>query len=407
VSGGTNTDEGGHRRARRTGLLVAMSLGALALRPQLVGIGPLLPRIQDGLGVSHGIAGLLGTIPVLCMGLFAPFGALLAGRVGTNRAIAAALVLIAAFGSLRALAPGILLLLLLTVPVGIGMALGNALMPLAVTGSFADRPLGATGAYTTGIQTGSALAALVAVPAAAAFGGWRAALALFGAGAMVSAAAWTVITPRRAGAVPRGGALGRLPWRSGLAWRLVGAFCAISTYYYGIGAWLPEAFTERGWSEGAAGTLIAVFNLASIPGGVAVALVGERMGSRRGYMLAASALLAAGAMLLVLAPGGGYAWALLAGFGNGMVFPLIMTLPLDVARTPADVGAVAGMMLGVGYSVGALSPFVLGVFRDATGSFTTSLWAIVGLAFLLAVNVSFLHPARLRRGVPLAVTPAP
>jgi MFS transporter, CP family, cyanate transporter len=52
-------------------LLAGLFLAALALRPQVVGIGPLLPSIRDDLGLSHAVAGLLGTIPVLCMGLFA------------------------------------------------------------------------------------------------------------------------------------------------------------------------------------------------------------------------------------------------------------------------------------------------------------------------------------------------
>ena len=55
---------------RRGALLAALFLGALALRPQLVGIGPLIPAIQLDLDTSHAVAGLLGTIPVLCMGLF-------------------------------------------------------------------------------------------------------------------------------------------------------------------------------------------------------------------------------------------------------------------------------------------------------------------------------------------------
>ena len=49
----------------RVALLAALFLGALALRPQLVGVGPLLPEIDDELDVSHAVAGLLGTIPVL------------------------------------------------------------------------------------------------------------------------------------------------------------------------------------------------------------------------------------------------------------------------------------------------------------------------------------------------------
>ncbi len=66
------------------------------------------------------------------------------------------LVLIGAFGVLRALAPSVWLVVLLTWPVGIGMGLGNALAPLAVRETIPDRPATGTGVYTTGIQMGSA-----------------------------------------------------------------------------------------------------------------------------------------------------------------------------------------------------------------------------------------------------------
>ena len=83
--------------ARREGMLLAAALllAAVALRPQLVGAGPLIPDIQDDLGVSHAVAGLVGTIPVLCMGLFAPFAGLVAGRWGLRAAMAGCLLAIA------------------------------------------------------------------------------------------------------------------------------------------------------------------------------------------------------------------------------------------------------------------------------------------------------------------------
>ena len=91
---------------RRAPFLVALFLAALALRPQFVGVGPLLPSIQDDLDVTHAVAGLLGTIPVLCMGLFAPPAPYLSGRdrlpAGDRRGVA----LIGVFGVARALAPG-------------------------------------------------------------------------------------------------------------------------------------------------------------------------------------------------------------------------------------------------------------------------------------------------------------
>ena len=90
---------------RPTATLVALFLAALTLRPQIVGIGPLIPSIQDAFGTSHAVVGLLGTIPVLCMGLFAPVAAYLAARIGTRRAMTVGLALIGVFGILRATMP--------------------------------------------------------------------------------------------------------------------------------------------------------------------------------------------------------------------------------------------------------------------------------------------------------------
>ena len=76
-----------------------------------------------------------------------------------------------------------------------------------------------------------------------------------------------------------------------------------------------------------------------------------------------------------------------------------MTLPLDVADDPADVGAAAALMLGAGYVISALSPFVLGAVRDATGSFTGPLWVVVGTATVMLLLGSTLTRERLHRGL--------
>ena len=78
-------------------VVVGLFVASLALRMQLLSIGPLLPLIRADLGLSAAPAGLLTTIPVLCMGLFAPFGPRLASRLGPRLAFAACIALIAGF----------------------------------------------------------------------------------------------------------------------------------------------------------------------------------------------------------------------------------------------------------------------------------------------------------------------
>ncbi len=379
---------------KRLALLAALFLGALALRPQLVGVGPLLPEIDDDLGVSHAVAGLLGTIPVLCMGLFAPPAAHVAARVGTRAAIAACLAAIAAFGLARAAAPGAPLVLLLTLPIGVGMGLAGALMPVVVKERFAQRPAFASGVYTTGIQVGSALSSALAVPIAATLGGWRGALVVFSGCTIVLFAAWLLLTPpasHSAGEAPP-----RLPWRRPLIWGFVAVFALQSLVYYGLIAWLPDSFQERGWSDGSAGALLGVMSVAAVPSSLLLPYFADRLGSRRQWLVLSSSMVLAGTFGVAAVPDGGFAWAALAGFGIGASFPLTLTLPLDVAHRPSETGAIVGLVLGAGYTIAAAGPILLGAVRDATGSFATSLWVLVVLATALVAAIIPLSPRRLR-----------
>jgi CP family cyanate transporter-like MFS transporter len=379
--------------------LAGLFLAALALRPQLVGIGPLLPEIQDDLAVSHGVAGLLGAIPVLCMGLFAPPAALLAGRLGARNAIALCIALIAAFGLGRALVPSAEGLILLTFGVGAGMGLAGALLPVAVKQRFRDRPAFGTGVYATAIQLGSAVSAAVAVPLAQATIGWRGALIVFSIFTAGLVVAWLLLMPGdpkedRATAGPP-----RLPWRSRTAWLLVALFALLSIVYYGFNAWLPASYLERGWEQGSTGNLLAVLNAAALPASLILPFAADRIGSRRRYLAVAAAVLTAAAAGVVLLPDGGWLWVIIFGAAMGTLFPLILTLPLDVADRPAEVGAVAGLMLGAGYSLSAVSPVGLGLVRDATGSFSASLWLVVASGALLFLLTLLVSPDRLRSGI--------
>jgi MFS transporter, CP family, cyanate transporter len=350
----------------------------------------LIDDIQEDLDASHAIAGLLGTIPVLCMGLFAPVAAYLSARLGTRRAMTIGLVLIGAFGVLRALAPSAWLVILLTWPVGIGMGLGNALAPLSVRETIPERPATGTGVYTTGIQLGAAVSAAFAVPLAAVLGGWRGALIAFSVVACAIAVVWAVLERDAAPHVRPPALIPRLPWHSRTAWLLVAIFASMASAYYGLNAWLPDAYGERGWSDESAGVLVAGMNITAIPSSFLVPWLSDRYGGRRPWLGAMSIVFAIGGIGLVAFPAAGYVWALLAGVSQGSMFALVMTLPLDLERTPERVGALVGMMLGLGYTTGAISPFVLGAVRDVTGSFDAVLWVCAGFLGALVVLVRLL-----------------
>ncbi|MEA2622931.1 MAG: transporter, family, cyanate transporter [Chloroflexota bacterium] len=370
------------------GLLVALFFAALALRPQLVGAGPLIPSIQEDLGLSHALAGLMGTIPVLCMGVFAPLAPIVAARVSTTVGMALSLAVIGGFGVLRALSVDGLQLALLTIGVGAGMGLGGALLPLFVKERMGGRPVAGTVAYSSGIQLGAALSAASAVPLALLLGGWRMALAVFSVATLALLLPWLRFARRGRGDSPAPRlALSLAMFRDRRGWLLAVIFGCFGMVYYGLVSWLAGSYVELGWTPEAAGGLVALLNVGSLAGALTAGLVGGR------YLGLGRALVVLGIGFAVatagfpLVPELGPVWAALAGYTNGALFPLLLALPLPLVGSVDRVAGISTVMLGAGYSLAATGPIILGAVRDSTGSFHQSLLFLVLVAAAFAASL--------------------
>lgn len=382
--------------------LLALLLVGLALRTPILVIGPIVGQLQTDLGMSHAVAGLLGTIPVLCMGLLAPFGPVLAASIGPRLGAAACVALIGTFGLIRAVAPETTSVLLATVGMGAGMALVGPILSMTVRARTPHHPAAATGAYVAGMIIGGSLAVAVVVPLSDALGGWRPAFAVVAAAAFISLASWLVLLPPDVGGRARP-KLPNLPWRRPSAWLLGLVFASQSTLFYGSITWLASAYVERGWTIGQAAGLIAFFNGIGLLATLSVPVFADRIGTRRTQMTGAAIVAVIGSLGIVLSPDAGAgspvafgATALLA-LGIGAFFPLALTLPVDIASNAAEAASLAALMLLGGYLISSVAPVALGFLRDATGSFDAVLWALVGIAAFMIPLALSLGQGRLDR----------
>jgi MFS transporter, CP family, cyanate transporter len=379
-------------------VVAGLFIASVALRPQLLAVGPLLPLIRSDLGLSASLAGLLTTIPVLCMGIFAPVGPWVAARLGPRTAFAICLGLIVAFGLLRTAAPEYPLVLLATLGIGVAIGIGGAIPSMVVSQRVASRPALGTGAYAGGIVAGSTLGAGLAVPLAV-NGDWRLSLLIISVASIASIGAWLLlIGGEEGGQVARPRAT-RLPWRSATGWVLVLVFGLQSILFYGAVAWLPNVFVERGWSTVEAGSLVAIFNAVGLATTLGIPLVADRIGERRPQLVFASASATVAVVGITALPEFACGWVVLLGLALGMIYPLVLTLPLDVTDDPGRVGSVAALMLLGGYILSSTGPIALGAARDATGNFGASLWILVAVSGALIACCLFLSPSRLRQGI--------
>jgi len=389
----------GRRQPGGGALVLALVLVALNLRPAIASVPPVLPDIQRDLRLSGTGAGALTALPVVCLGLFAPVAARLAGRFGVDRVVAWALVVLGA-GTLARAVGGAAGLFAATFVAGIGLAVGGALLPGIVKAHFAaDRAATVTGLYTTGLAGGALLAAALTVPLRNLLGGaWAPALAVWALPAVAALAVWRRVAvpagPGPPGPGPAGEASpparGGLPWRSGLAWRVTLYTGLQSLLFYASLTWLSPLFQARGWSAERAGALLAVFSLTQLVATLGLPVLADRTGDRRPWIALSVSACTAGLLALAVAPlAAPWLVAAVIGFGTGGQFAMALTLLVDAAADPAASRRLSGMAFLVGYLLAAAGPAAVGGLYDATGGFTAAFLALTVIGVVtLALGVS-------------------
>jgi CP family cyanate transporter-like MFS transporter len=367
-------------------LLGAIVIVSLNLRSTIAAVPPLLDAISSELRLSGAAAGALTALPVICMGVFAPLAAVVARRIGRERALAAALVLVAVGSALRGI-PGVFWLYMGSTVAGTGMAIGGTLLPGLVKAWFPRRAGTATGLYTMGIVAGAMAAAALSVPLYEALGHrWGLALALWGTPALAALLVWWPATrSAHADAPPTG--RGPMPWRSRAAWLVTLYMGGQSLLYYTELTWLSPMYIDAGFSARDAGLLLGLFSFTQVFTAFGVPLLADRTGGdRRPWIAACLTTNIVMLLLLGLVPmGAPWVWTGVLGLAAGGQLALGLTLLVDLAPTPADSARLSGMALGLGYLVASTGPVLAGALYDVVGEYRLPflVLAVIALATML------------------------
>ncbi|MGA4865470.1 CynX/NimT family MFS transporter [Streptomyces lavendulocolor] len=360
-------------------LLAGIVLASLNMRAALASVSPLAGEIGAAFGLSSTATSLVTSVPVLFLGLGALVAPRLARRLGTERVLCGALVLLAA-GILVRVWPSVYALYGGGVLVGTAIALLNVLMPGLIKRDFPDRAASMTSLYTGSMIAGATVVAAASVPLERAFGGsWQASLAFWSLLAAVAAAAWlpqVLIARGRTGQevrrVPEAGrTTGRAVWRSALAWQVTLFMGLQSLWSYVLIAWMPVILADQGMSRSTAGVVFAFNNLIQVAGAFLVPLLAGRMRGQRPLVALVTSLVAAGYAGLMVAPvSGAWLWAAILGVGQGGAVGLALTLIVLRSGDAVTASRLSGMAQTVGYLLAAAGPLAAGAVHEATGGWT-------------------------------------
>ena len=386
-------------------LLAAGSAGYFLFAFSWFSLAAYLVPVIEAFGLSGTQAGVLtGAVQLSYIPLSLVSG-LAIDRLGSRQSLGAGLFVIGIAHLLRGSATTFVTILLPTLLLGVGGTAITFGLPKLVSELFpAERSGTMSSVYIVGATLGSATVFAVGRPLVGPFlGGWRPFFRYTGAAVVAFAVLWTVL--------------------SSLLWSRLDTFSAgdddqsfslfsirsdlvsVFTHYgllllvlvgtmrlfitHGLSNWLPTILEARGTSPALAGTITSAFVLVRVLGIVAVPALSDRFGTRRLPIIACGVTGAVGMTGLLVAgsvPGIVLSLALVGVFVIGGLAPLVRAIPIEMDGIGPQLTAVAtGLIFTVGEMGGFAGPFLIGLLRDLTGSFTPALVVLAGASLIAAL----------------------
>ncbi len=391
-------------------LPAAIVLIALNFRGPIVAPAPVIGDVRVDLGLTATVAGLLTTIPVLCFSLATPFASWVIAKADPERAVSLSLVIVLAGTVLRSV-PSATALLVGTAVIGIGITIGNVVVPVVIRRDTSPERVGlVTGVYTSALNVGSMITSLGTAPIAAVWG-WPVAIAVWAVFAVVAAAGWTYAVgtraawrrPERTEPVPATGPVELLtetgsirtvssssaptvrPARRLITWGLTLAFGGQAFSYYALTAWIPTLLhDEIGFSAESSGASSSVFQILAVVGALGVPVLATRWRPRAIVALVGTLWLAM-PLGLLFAPQLWLLWSVLGGAAQGGGITVIFIIIVRIVTSDDDARRMSAFVQGGGYLIGSAGPLVAGSLHGATGDWTAPLLVVLVAVLTLGV----------------------
>ncbi|WP_072367673.1 CynX/NimT family MFS transporter [Bacillus altitudinis] len=361
--------------------LAALFLAALNLRPIITSVASMMSMIQSDLGVSALTASLLTTLPVLCMGVFAPVATKLSRRFGLERTLFFSIFLITIATGLRGTSQTVTILLMTAFAGGVGISFAGPLLSSFIKKYFPKSP-GIVSVYSISMTVGAALASGLTIPIylrsehnlPLALSCW----AILGVIAMIL---WLGLARQNQQADHADVPL-RLPLRNKKAIQFTLFFGFMSSMFYSLTAWISPIALDFGNSPQYAAMLLTIFTLIQIPVALLVPNIVNRLGKPKLFLILCSLSELIG-LIFLLFPMPILPAVIFLGIGAGGLFPLALMLPIIETRTPEEAGTWSAMSQMGGYVMGGFGPFLIGLIFDISGHFQAAIVAMLAIVMLM------------------------
>lgn len=366
-------------------LLVAVLLLSANLRAPLTSVGVLLPAINDDLQLSAFATSIIAILPLLAFSFASLFAAPVSTKIGLNRTIVYALIVITVGIILRSLGSSTLLFTGILL-IGIGIAFGNVLAPVFIKASFPLQVGIVTALYTVSMNIFGALSSAVSAPIAKATN-YNISLAMIGIVTIITLIFWIIVLQKdKEVEAPQPVAVTSSIWRSPLAWQITLFMGGQSVIFYSLINFLPIILKEQHIPVEVTGGYLTVLQIAIIIFTFIIPMIAANM-AHQVYLGCINGLLFIAGIAGMIYGDVKYmlVYILFIGVALGISFGLVnlfFSMKTEYTHTAKQL---SGMAQAIGYLFAALSVLIFGVIHDYTHDWSHSLYFLLADALLMLI----------------------
>ena len=382
------------KRTNKVIILLGIIFLGMVLRTPITSVGAIIGPLKKLLEINNTVAGLITTIPLIAFAIFSPLVAKISNKIGLEKTIFLATI-VASIGLLLRFYINTSIFFVTTFIIGVGITVGNVLLP-GLTKKYFPENLGVmTGFYAVVMNISASIAAGISYPILNTnIGGEKfstgLAVNIWLIVSVLNIVIYAIITKNSKSERiedKKSGGKGYL--RSLKMWSVMLSMGLQSALFYCSVSWFAEIMISKGFTPSEAGLLLSISQFAQFPSTFLVPVLAEKIKNKliipifitMGYIVSLIGMIHIhGNFSLMII------YIVLFALAGGGSFSYVMYLFSAKSKNEEEAADVSGLAQAGGYWLAAIFPPLLGYIRDIL-NWDVAIYILIATASLLFITL--------------------
>ena len=383
------------KRTNKVIILLGIIFLGMVLRTPITSVGAIIGPLKKLLEINNTVAGLITTIPLIAFAIFSPLVAKISNKIGLEKTIFLATI-VASIGLLLRFYINTSVFFVTTFIIGVGITVGNVLLP-GLTKKYFPENLGVmTGFYAVVMNVSASIAAGISYPILYTnIGGEKFSMGLavniWLIISVLNIVIYAIITKNskseRIVKDKKTGVTGYL--KSLKMWSVMLSMGLQSALFYCSVSWFTEIMISKGFTPSEAGLLLSISQFAQFPSTFLVPVLAEKIKNKLIIPIFITLGYVASLIGMVYIQGN-FAlmtiYIVLFALAGGGSFSYVMYLFSAKSKNEEEAADISGLAQAGGYWLAAIFPPLLGYIRDVL-NWDVAIYILIVTASLLFITL--------------------